>query len=135
MEEINFNKEFTVLGNTMENVSISYGFFLTIWGVTITFISGSESLTSFIPSFFGLPILIFAFLTTKFPEKKKLFMHIVVSFGLLVFIGGLDIIRGILRGNLFDNFYADLSKIMMLLTGLLFTYLCVKSFIYARKNS
>jgi len=135
MKENNINKEFTALGNTMENLSISYGFFLIIWGVTITFISESDSLTSFIPSFFGLPILIFGFLTTKFPEKKKLFMHIVVSFGVLVFIGGLDIIRGILRGNLFDNFYADLSKIMMLLTGLFFTYLCVKSFIHARKNN
>ena len=61
-------------------------------------------------------------------------MDIVVTFGLLVFIGGLDILRGLLKGNLFDNFYADLSKSMMLLTGLIFTVLCVKSFIFARKN-
>ena len=61
-------------------------------------------------------------------------MHIVVTFGLLVFIGGLDIIRGALKNNLFENFYADLSKIMMLLTGLVFTILCIRSFIFARKN-
>lgn len=134
MEENNINKEFTVFGNTMEYISITYGFFLIMWGVAITFISGSNSLTSLIPSFFGLPILLFAFLATKLPGKKKLFMHIVVTFGLLVFIGGLDIARGIFKGNLFENFYADLSKMMMLLTGLIFTYLCVKSFIYARKN-
>ena len=134
MEENIINKEFKVLGHSMEYISIFYGLFLIIWGAAISFISGSNSLTSFIPSFFGLPILIFAFLTVKYQEKKKLFMHIVVTFGLLVFIGGMDISRGILKNNLFENFYADLSKIMMLVTGLVFTILCVKSFIFARKN-
>jgi hypothetical protein len=134
MEENKIDKEFLVLGNSMENISIYYGLFLIAWGIIISFISSSDSITSFIPSFFGLPILIFALLAVKFQEKKKLFMHIVVSFGLLTFIGGLDFIRGILKNNLFENFYADLSKLMMLITGLIFTFLCVKSFIFARKN-
>ena len=134
MEENKIDKEFLVLGNSMENISIFYGLFLIAWGIIISFISSSDSITSFIPSFFGLPILIFALLAVKFQEKKKLFMHIVVSFGLLTFIGGLDFIRGILKNNLFENFYADLSKLMMLITGLIFTFLCVKSFIFARKN-
>ena len=130
----NNNNEFKVLGQSMENIAAYYGSLLIIWGISISFISGSNSLTSFIPSFFGLPILIFAALTIKLQEKKKLFMHIVVTFGLLTFIGGLDIIRGVLQNNLFENFYADLSKFMMLITGLVFTVLCVKSFIFARKN-
>ena len=127
-------KEFTFLGKSMESVSIIYGIFLIIWGVAVSFISGSNSLTSFIPSMFGLPILLFAFLTIKFPNKKKLFMHIVVSFGLIVFIGGLDFSRGLLKGTSFNNIWADTSKLMMLITGLIFTFLCVKSFIFARKN-
>ena len=138
MDENN-NKEFRVLNNSMEIISIFYGLFLVLWGLIISFKSDSNSVTSLIPSFFGLPILMFALLTVKFPEKKKLFMHIVVSFGLLVFIGGLDLLRGIITAyevqvNLVENFYADLSKLMMLFTGLLFTFLCVKSFIFARKN-
>ena len=127
-------KEFTFLGKSMESVSIIYGIFLIIWGVAISFISGSNSLTSFIPSIFGLPILLFSFLTVKLPSKKKLFMHIVVSFGLIVFIGGLDFSRGLLKGTSFNNMWADTSKLMMLITGLIFTFLCVKSFIFARKN-
>jgi len=127
-------KEFTFLGKSMESVSIIYGIFLIIWGVAVSFISGSNSLTSFIPSIFGLPILLFSFLTVKFPSKKKLFMHIVVSFGLIVFIGGLDFSRGLLKGTSFNNMWADTSKLMMLITGLVFTFLCVKSFIFARKN-
>lgn len=133
MNENNF-KDFVILGYTMEKISVLYGLFLILWGVAISFISGSNSLTSLIPTFFGIPILIFAFLTIKIPEKKKLFMHIVVTFGLLVFIGGMDVLRGLLKSNLFENFFADLSKMMMLITGLIFTFMCVKSFIFARKN-
>ena len=127
-------KEFTFLGKSMESISLIYGIFLIIWGVAVSFISGSNSLTSLIPSIFGLPILLFAFLTVRFPNKKKLFMHIVVSFGLIVFIGGLDFSRGLLKGTSFNNMWADTSKLMMLITGLIFTFLCVKSFIFARKN-
>jgi len=134
MEDNNTDAEFTFLGLTMEKISIFYGLFLILWGIFITFVSSSNSVTSFIPSFFGLPILFFAILTLKYQEKKKLFMHIVVTFGLLVFIGGLDIVRGALNATLFENFYADLSKLMMLVTGLIFTFLCIKSFIFARKN-
>ena len=127
-------KEFTFLGKSMESVSIIYGIFLIIWGVAVSFISGSNSLTSFIPSIFGLPILLFSILSVKFQNRKKLFMHIVVTFGLIVFIGGLDFSRGLIKGTSFTNMWADTSKLMMLITGLMFTYLCIKSFIFARKN-
>jgi hypothetical protein len=130
----NNTDEFTFLGKSMESVSIIYGIFLIIWGVAVSFISGSNSLTSFIPTILGLPILLFSFLTVKFPSKKKLFMHIVVSLGLIVFIGGLDFSRGLLKGTSFNNMWADISKIMMLITGLIFIFLCVKSFIFTRKN-
>ena len=126
-------KEFRSFGMTMENLSIVYGLFLIIWGIVVSFLSKSDSFTSYIPSFFGLPILIFAYLSLKFTSKKKLFMHIVVFISLIIFLGGLDFIRSIISGNLFENYWADLSKLMMMLTGLFFTVQCVKSFIYARK--
>ena len=127
------NSEFKIAGLTMEKLSIYYGLFLISWGVIISFISGSNSATSYIPSILGVPILIFSYLSVKFVSKKKMFMHIVVLFGLIIFLGGLDFIRSLITGNAFDNFWADLSKIMMLLTGLFFTYQCIRSFIHARK--
>ena len=127
------NSEFKVVGLTMEKLSIYYGFFLILWGVIISFLSGSNSMTSYIPSILGIPILIFSYLSIKFASKKKMFMHIVVLFGLIIFLGGLDFIRSVISGNAFGNLWADLSKIMMLLTGLFFTYQCIKSFIHARK--
>ena len=127
------NSEFKVVGLTMEKLSIFYGIFLILWGVIVSFISGSGSMTSYIPSILGVPILIFSYLSIKFVSKKKMFMHIVVLFGLIIFLGGLDFIRSLVTGNAFGNFYADLSKIMMLITGLFFTYQCIRSFIHARK--
>ncbi len=135
-ENINPNKiEFQIFGMTIEKLSIVYGSLLIFWGILISLISGSSSFTSYIPSFLGAPILLFSYLSTKIQSKKKMFMHIVVLFGLITFIGGLDFIRSILVGILFNNFWADLSKLMMLVTGLFFTFQCIKSFIFARKNN
>tara|TARA_B100001027_G_scaffold14814_1_gene8925 strand:+ start:95 stop:520 length:426 start_codon:yes stop_codon:yes gene_type:complete len=127
------NNLFKIFGMTIEKFSIIYGIFLISFGVTISLISGSNSFTSYIPSFFGLPILIFAFLSIKFVNKKKMFMHFVVIFGLIIFLGGLDFLRSFANGVVFENFWADISKLVMLLTGFFFSYQCIKSFIHARK--
>ena len=128
-------KEFMFLGANVESISIYYGIFLLFWGLLATFVSDSESFTSLIPSVFGLSIFILSYLAIKLPNKKKLLMHIVVTIGLLIFIGGLDFIRSLINiENLFVNFWADISKLMMMFTGLFFVILCVQSFIYVRKN-
>ena len=124
--------EYTFIGLTMENISLIYGVFLILWGIGISYLSASNSITSYIPSMFGLPILLFAILTLLIPSKKKLLMHIVVTFGLITFLGGLDFFRSL--GNPFENVWADSSKLMMMITGFIFTLLCVKAFIFARKN-
>ena len=61
-------------------------------------------------------------------------MHIVVFFILITALGGLDVTRGLTNGNLFSNFWADLTKTIMAFTGSYFIYLCVQSFRFARKN-
>ena len=78
-------QEFKVFNLEMERISVFYGLFLVAWGLVISFLSQSDSMTSYIPSFLGLPILLFGYLTLKFPEKKKLFMHIVVLLGIIIF--------------------------------------------------
>ena len=133
MENENLVKEFKVFNLTIEKFSLFYGVFLILWGIAVSFISGSSSITSYIPSILGLPLVIFSYLAMKFVSKKKLYMHIVVIFGLIIFLGGLDVIRTLIGGYAFENFWADVSKIMMLLTGFYFSLQCVKSFIFARK--
>ena len=134
MENEELNKEFKVLNLTIEKLSLYYGFFLIAWGIIVSFVSGSSSATSYIPSFLGFPLVIFSYLAIKFSSKKKLFMHIVVVFGLIIFLGGMDAIRSLISGYAFENLWADISKIMMLLTGLYFLIQCIRSFVFARKN-
>tara|TARA_Y100000591_G_scaffold266215_1_gene239972 strand:+ start:54 stop:470 length:417 start_codon:yes stop_codon:yes gene_type:complete len=125
--------EYTVLGKNMEHLSIYYGFFLFLWGVVISLLSGSTSFTSYIPSYIGSVVVLFSYLAIKFSNKRKLFMHIVALTGVLIVLGGLDVIRTATNGKLFDNYWADMSKMMMLITGALFVYFCFMSFRYARK--
>ena len=62
-------------------------------------------------------------------------MHIAATLGLIVFLAGLDIVRGFAsEGGAFSNPWAGLSKLMMAGTGAGYTYLCVQSFIFARKG-
>ena len=131
----NNSLEFKVFNLNIETFSVFYGSFLIFWGLLVSFMSESNSLTSFIPSFIGLPILIFSNLSIKFTSKKKIFMHIVVLFGLIAFLGGLDFLRSILNGTVFQNIWADISKLILLTTGGYFVYQCVRSFIFARKNN
>ena len=125
-------QEFKIFNLEMERISVIYGLFLIVWGVIISFVSQSDSMTSYIPSFLGLPVLLFGYLSLRFPEKKKIFMHIVVLFGIIIFLGGFDIFRNI--STLFENFWADLSKSMLLISGFIFSYWNIKSFIFIRKN-
>ena len=127
-------KEFKIIGLNMESISILYGIFLILWGLLVNFASSSSSLTSLIPSIMGIPILFFSILAKMFSNKKKLMMHIVVFFGLLVALGGLDIFRSFFSGNFLNLFWADISKLMMLITGIFFTFLCIQSFRFVRRN-
>ena len=127
-------KEFKFMGLNMESISIIYSLFLILWGSIIYFSTSSSSFTALIPTILGLPILFFSILAIVFTSKKKLFMHIVVLFGFLIFIGGLDVLRGVISENFLNLFWADISKLMMLFTGIFFTYLCVQSFRFARRN-
>ena len=46
MENEELNKEFRVLNLSIEKLSLYYGIFLIIWGIIVSFVSGSTSATS-----------------------------------------------------------------------------------------
>lgn len=120
---------FTVAGRSMPEITIGYGAFLILWGIVVSLVSGSESITSYIPSMMGAPILIAGLLAHKQPERRKLWMHVAVVFGLLCFLGGGRVFSGS------ELNYATASQGMLLVTGAVYTFLCVKSFIHARKQA
>ena len=130
MKEKKTNSEFKFLGKSIPTITIFYGLFLIVWGILVSFLSKSESVTSYFPSFLGLPIFISGLIANNIPEKRKLWMHIAVTFGLLSALGGTRFFMKMSDGI---N-YATLSMLMLFLTGTIFTFICVKSFIRSRKT-
>mgnify|MGYP005677005383 FL=1 len=122
--------EFKVFGLSIPTITIVYGILLITWGIIISFLSKSESITSYFPSILGLPLFLSGLLAFKNPDKRKLWMHIAVTFGLLCAVGGTRFFMKMGDGL---N-YATLSMLMLFLTGSIYTFICVKSFIYSRKN-
>ena len=115
--------------NFLANLTLGYGTFLLLWGVAISILSDSDSITSYFPSFLGLPLMLSGIMTMRMPEKRKLWMHIAATFGLLCAIGGTRFFMVMSDG--IDC--ASGSMLMLLLTGTAYTVLCVRSFIAARK--
>lgn len=126
--------EFKFFGQSMENVAVIFGGILVAWAILVSIISQSSSITSMLPAFFGVPIAFMGFISLKYPQKQKVFMHIAVVFGLFIFIGGLDFFRSLSsEGVAFNNPWAAVSKLFMMVSGFGFCYLCVKSFIHVRR--
>lgn len=123
------SEQFTVGGQSIPNITTGYGAFLVAWGVVISQVSDSDSITSYFPSLLGIPLLISGVLANKIPEKRKLWMHIAATFGLLCALGGTRFFMVMSDGI---N-YASGSMLMLLITGSIYTYICVQSFIHARK--
>ena len=128
-EKTHNTQDFRVLSLSIELLTTLYGLFMVIWGVSISLISGSSSVTSMIPAFIGVPLAFIGFLSMIKPTFWKALMHIAVVIGIFAFLGGLDFFRG-----MFTNYYAGLSKLMLLITGFVYIYLCVQSFIFVRRQ-
>ncbi len=83
----------------------------------------------------GVPILVMGVLCIALPARRKVWMHIAVLFGLVAFLGGLEFSRGVFSGgDAFANPAAGASKLMLLISGALYVFICVRSFIWARAN-
>ena len=105
-------EDFQCCNMSVPKISKIAGGILTAWGV-VAYLLTMTSITAMIPAFMGAPILLMGFLAEKNPEKRKLFMHISVTFGLLAALGGLRILT-MLRGP-YDLAFA--SHAVLLLVG------------------
>ena len=116
--------------NFLPNLTTTYGILLTLWGLIVTGISESQSISSFAPALFGLPLLVSGEMAKTPGASRKLWMHVAVTFGLLAALGGTRFFMVMSDGL---N-YASSSMLMLLVTGSAYTFLCVRSFIEARKS-
>ena len=134
--EKQLSSEYTFLGKTIKEISVIYGGFLIFWSALVSYLSASQSFTSWIPAFLGIPILFLGLLSKIYTKQQKLFMHLVVLFGILCVLGGLDLIRNLwawtMSDTSFSNIFVWSSKLVLLISGLVFCYLCIKSFLHIR---
>ena len=130
MAENSHNTEdFRVFSLSIELLTALYGLFMIIWAFSISFISESSSITSLVPAFVGFPLVLIGFISMIKPTFRKALMHIAVLIGIIAFLGGLDFFRG-----MFANYYAGLSKLMLLTTGFAYVYFCIQSFMFVRRQ-
>lgn len=116
-----------------------FGVVLILLGVGVFVSVGAHAPTSLIPAYFGLVLLVLgALANTEDAKRRMLFMHIAVTVGLIGFIFPFArSIRGtitLLQGGTVLRPLAVEESMAMALICLMYTGLCVQSFIAARRN-
>jgi len=120
------------LGIEMPLISILVGGILSAWGVAAYVISDMGSVTALIPTIMGTPIAVMGSAAAQMPSRRKLFMHIAVVFGLLCALGGLRLPMILMDTD--SSGILIISHALLLVLGGVYTYACVQSFRWARKN-
>ena len=123
----------------LAKLTLVFGLLLVILGLGSYLGTGSLHPTALIPTWFGLALGIFGFLATSPDEKRrKLFMHINVTIGLLGFLGAAGkAIQGYVHATsagLPPDKIALGSQLTMAALLLIFVILCIRSFIAARRS-
>ncbi|MBS1805826.1 MAG: hypothetical protein JST28_20990 [Acidobacteria bacterium] len=123
----------------MAKITVVFAVLLIALGLIGYFGTGAQHATALIPTWFGTALGMCGLLAMSPDEgRRKLFMHINVTLGLIGFIAvGIESIRGYLsaaHAGKQPDMIALSSKLTM--TGLLLVYviLCVRSFIAARRS-
>lgn len=122
----------------MAKTTIIFAVLLIALGLAGYFYTGSQFPTALIPMWFGLVMALFGFLAMSPSEsRRKLFMHINVTIGLIGFLGAaITAVHryGTARSEGVEpNYIALTSQLIMAALLLNYVVLCVKSFIDVRR--
>ena len=123
----------------MAKITLVFAVLLIILGLVSYFGTGSLHPTALIPTWFGVALGVFGFLAISPSEsRRKLFMHINVTIGLIGFLGAGG--RAISSYGHARSEGIDPDKVALAAQGamagllLIYVVMCVKSFIDARRN-
>ncbi len=123
----------------MAKVTLIFAVLLAVLGLVGFFGTGSAHPTALIPTWIGLALGVFGFLAISPNEgRRKLFMHVNVTIGLLGFLGAVgEIVRSQLHSKaegMEPDAIALTAKSALAALLLLYVILCVRSFIEARRT-
>jgi hypothetical protein len=123
----------------MSRLTLYFGAILTGIGIYFFIATGSTHPTSLIPVWFGLALGILGLLAnSKDAAKRKLYMHIAVTIGLLGFLfpgfmSAKDLVKAHMEQTALAHPAATHEQLLMAILCFFFVLLCVRSFIAARR--
>jgi hypothetical protein len=122
----------------LAKVTLVFAVLLIVLGLIGYFGTGAVHPTALIPTWFGVALGVFGMLAMSPSEsRRKLFMHINVTIGLLGFLGaGFRAVQGFAHastGKAIDPIAVG-AQIAMAVLLLIYVILCVRSFIAARRS-
>ena len=123
----------------MAKLTLVFAALLVLLGLAGYLGTGSMHATALIPTWIGLALAVFGYLAISPNEgRRKLFMHVNVTIGLLGFLGGAaEAVRGYVHATsagVEPDMIALASKATMAGLLLIYVILCVRSFIAARRT-
>jgi uncharacterized membrane protein len=123
----------------MAKVTLLFAALLIALGLVGYLGTGSAHPTALIPTWIGLALGVFGWLAISPNEgRRKLFMHVNVTIGLVGFLGGaVEAVRGYVHATsagLEPDTIALASKATLAGLMLIYVILCVRSFIAARRT-
>lgn len=119
----------------MPTKTIVYGILLVVLGIGGYILTQGVSMTALIPAVFGI-VQIGLGLIAQNESRRKHAMHIAAALGVLGFFGsfkGLIKVIASMTGAGLDRPAAAYSQSIMALLSAIFVWLCVNSFIQARR--
>lgn len=121
----------------MPIITVVFGLLLCSLTVfVLVYTGGVESVSIFIPSIVGVPLILFGIFSLIKPNLRKHLMHAAVTFGLLGALAalgrGIPQILKVLRQEAVDWLPVSMVWAMVILC-VTYVFLCIESFISARK--
>jgi hypothetical protein len=119
----------------MAKVTLVFAVLLIALGLAGFFGTGHTHYTALIPAWIGLVLGIGGWLAISPDERRrKLFMHINVTIGLVGFVGTFaEILRSCASSKPLDM-TAMMAKLVLVWLLLIYIFLCVYSFLVARRS-
>jgi len=126
--------------SSLANVTLRFAVILILLGGIFFYLTGSHAPTSLIPVIFGVVLFVVGLLARSESEsRRKLFMHIAVTVGLLGFLfpairSGMALFARYVKGVPIAHLRAVQEELLMAVICLVYVILCVQSFIAVRRS-
>ena len=122
----------------MAKLTIVFGVLLIAVGVIGFVVTGRHAPTALIPSLIGLLLAVAGGLAlTEDAKRRRLWMHVAVTVGMLGFLGTLKSaydVTQLAHGAYYEHPVAVEEKAATCLLCLIFTAFCIRSFVDARRT-